>query len=570
MKRYWLLLGFFFLIIPGVVLIAQDDACPALVEQALQEVGDNCQALQRNSACYGYNQVEASFFMEVAEDFFSAPSDRAELTALQTIRTAPLNVANQQWGIALMSVQANVPNTLPGQAVVFMLIGDVEVNNTVSPDTAFSPADGVPVKTAVAANFRSGPSTNNNVLNNIPANTELLGDGLSADKGWLRVVYDDKVGWVSREVLQPTNDLDALPIISKANQTPMQAFYFTTGIGEPTCNEPPPSLVIQGPRQTKVTFNANGTDFTIGSTIILRQISETEMQLIVVDGTAEFAGLAVGGGFTIFFNIDDEGDIIENSFNGFRPITPQEAEQYKMLEQLDFGGDDEEDRTLNYPIRFPTQQEIAIIQQALGGGGGGVVGNAGPSQVAGVNCSNLRPTSPVGGMPFGPTTFYWNGASGADNYRIRIYGKTGPAATFETSDASTSLNINTASFGGGPEFSWQVEALKGGVVACTSGAAFATQDPPPDDAFASGDEGPNISANWGCGASTGEIDVSWSGFKPGETITITFNDGYGPYTQVHMGSAGATTFYGVYYTVGTLKVIGANSGTVTQPGGFSC
>ncbi|MBL8162999.1 MAG: hypothetical protein JNJ61_13510, partial [Anaerolineae bacterium] len=37
-----------------------DSACPALVEQALTQVGGNCSNLGRNSACYGFNQVQAT------------------------------------------------------------------------------------------------------------------------------------------------------------------------------------------------------------------------------------------------------------------------------------------------------------------------------------------------------------------------------------------------------------------------------------------------------------------------------------------------------------------------------
>src|SRR5687768_6811249 len=81
---------------------AQTDnaACPALVEQALFELGSNCSALDRNSACYGYNLVDAAFSQPVADDFFSKPSDRSELVTLKTIQTTPLDLALEQWGIA--------------------------------------------------------------------------------------------------------------------------------------------------------------------------------------------------------------------------------------------------------------------------------------------------------------------------------------------------------------------------------------------------------------------------------------------------------------------------------------
>ena len=36
-------------------------SCPALVQQALDSVGGNCGDLARNSACYGYDDVLATF-----------------------------------------------------------------------------------------------------------------------------------------------------------------------------------------------------------------------------------------------------------------------------------------------------------------------------------------------------------------------------------------------------------------------------------------------------------------------------------------------------------------------------
>src|SRR5690606_5248983 len=120
-----------------------DATCPVLVQQALEDVGNNCDSLERNNACYGYNQVEAAFFDEQPEAFFSTPSDRAALSILQTIQTAPLSTEESLWGIATLNVQANVPGSLPGQAVVFMLLGDVEIENAVTPEDAFVPVEPV-------------------------------------------------------------------------------------------------------------------------------------------------------------------------------------------------------------------------------------------------------------------------------------------------------------------------------------------------------------------------------------------------------------------------------------------
>ena len=59
---------------------AQDNTCPLLVNQALEDVGQNCDLLGRNSVCYGFNQVSATFTEPQPDNFFSQVSDRSALT----------------------------------------------------------------------------------------------------------------------------------------------------------------------------------------------------------------------------------------------------------------------------------------------------------------------------------------------------------------------------------------------------------------------------------------------------------------------------------------------------------
>src|SRR5689334_1216132 len=140
-----------------VIVIAQAATCPELVNQALTAVDENCNTAGRNEACYGYDQVEASFLSSVADDFFTTPADLASVADLETIRTAPLNTETGVWGVAVMNLQADLPNTIPGQTVTFVLLGDVEVENAVAPEDVFVPAEGieVTVDSAAGANVRS-------------------------------------------------------------------------------------------------------------------------------------------------------------------------------------------------------------------------------------------------------------------------------------------------------------------------------------------------------------------------------------------------------------------------------
>ncbi|MCS7071527.1 MAG: hypothetical protein NZM00_08485, partial [Anaerolinea sp.] len=117
--------------------------CPPIVNQALASVGSACDGLGRNSACYGYRAVTATFSTPQPVGYFSWVGDTADLLTLETIRTSPLDPARSQWGVALLNVQASLPGTLPGQNLTFLLLGDAQIENAVAPETAFQ--GGIPV-----------------------------------------------------------------------------------------------------------------------------------------------------------------------------------------------------------------------------------------------------------------------------------------------------------------------------------------------------------------------------------------------------------------------------------------
>jgi hypothetical protein len=104
--------------------------CDQIISQALQTTGAACNALSRNQACYGNRLVTSQVLQPVS---FEKPGDVAQLTALQQITTSALNEATQIWGVALLEAQANIPDTLPGQNVTFILFGETSVKG-ITPD----------------------------------------------------------------------------------------------------------------------------------------------------------------------------------------------------------------------------------------------------------------------------------------------------------------------------------------------------------------------------------------------------------------------------------------------------
>ena len=119
-------MSLFLLFVAVVPALAQRN-CPTIVLDTLNELGDNCSGLDRNAACYGFDRVDSTFFVPQPEGTFSEPTDRASLLDLATVQTYPLDEETGEFGAAVMNVQANVPNALPGQGVIFLLLGDATV-----------------------------------------------------------------------------------------------------------------------------------------------------------------------------------------------------------------------------------------------------------------------------------------------------------------------------------------------------------------------------------------------------------------------------------------------------------
>jgi hypothetical protein len=290
-------LGYALMGMSVAVAAAQPSTCAPLVAEALRAVDTNCTDLGRNSVCYGFNRVDASFFSQAEEGFFSAPADRAPLTELASIQTAPLDEDAGQWGVAMMNVQANVPNTLPGQAVTFVLLGDARVENAVLPENAFVAGEPVRVviNTGARVNVRSGPGTTFNVIANADPGQLFDVDARNAAGDWFRISGPAPYQWISRSLVTVQTggiaQLDELPVAPDEPLSPMQAFYFRTGIGAPQCVEAPDVLVVQGPKEVRVTLNVNGAEVAIGSTVAFKS---DELPLGDVRADASIAGTVEG------------------------------------------------------------------------------------------------------------------------------------------------------------------------------------------------------------------------------------------------------------------------------------
>jgi hypothetical protein len=440
-----------------------DASCEAVVQQALAALSQNCGGLDSNQVCYGFGAVNATFAS--GDHDFSEPGDRATLTELQSIQPQPLEPNVEQWGVAVMNVQANVPSGMEGPAVTFILLGDVTLENMVAPDAAMLPAEPVTVTSLVGANIRSAPSDTANVVGSVPPGTELQADGISEGGNWLRVMFEGRSAWVFRNLVGASAELDNLPVISDSSRTPMQDFVLRAGPDGAACDGMMSSLlVIQGPDSMTVDLTINGAEIRLGSTIALRITEDNHLQVIVLNGPVRLGTLTLPTGFTVSAPLSEDGLTLSGPWANARPLTEEELAALQLLELLS-------DDVLGYVITLPTQEDIqnsiVLFSRSSGGGQATTTGVA----AGNVDCSRFRVTSPTDGLPFGVATFYWDAALGADNYRLNIYDANGAlVGSYQTNSTNTALSVDTSgpAIGDGLAFSWEVQALYNNQVACTT------------------------------------------------------------------------------------------------------
>jgi|FLYN01.1.fsa_nt_gi LysM repeat protein/uncharacterized lipoprotein NlpE involved in copper resistance len=103
-------------------------SCEAIVSAAIETADLACGTVGQNQACYGNTLVLAEPQSEAALNFDN-PGDIADLLGVRRLSASAINQASGVWGIALLRAQANIPNTMPGQSVTFLLFGDTTLDN---------------------------------------------------------------------------------------------------------------------------------------------------------------------------------------------------------------------------------------------------------------------------------------------------------------------------------------------------------------------------------------------------------------------------------------------------------
>lgn len=371
-----------FVILCFATAAAQDATCTAVVQQAMSAVEQDCAPTGRNQACYGYVALEATPREGVQDFTFSHEGDLINVADLDSIRLSRLDPDNNTWGIALMKLQANLPESLPGQNVTFLLFGDVQIQNAVAEPGA--PQATVEVTSTSNANIRNAPTTNSTVIGSLASGETTTADGRNADSSWLRIQIpdSDSLGWVFADLVTPATGVSDLAVVdsteAETSFTPMQAFYFQTGITQTSCAEAPADgILIQTPEGAgQINLRANDVDIQLGSTAFLQAQPSANMTVSVVEGqgtvTAEGETVVVPAGSQVLIPVD------ENLQSTGAPSDPQPYDE-ALVQTLPV-------QALPEPITIAPPLSPDEIQPADGASfpGGGLPGGFDPSQFSGL------------------------------------------------------------------------------------------------------------------------------------------------------------------------------------------
>ncbi len=261
------------------------DACPAIVQSALDATDANCNATGRNQACYGFETVEAVPHSETETLAFDVPGDIEETAAIRALHLSGMDVDENIWGMSVLRVQANLLYSSVEQNATYLLFGDVDVT-AATPLRDFDAT----IMAAGSVNARNSPSTDGAVVSTLASGTALRVNGRNATGDWLRAEISDtgETVWVFASLVMVDGDIDELTIVEGDDSAyaPMQAFSLRTGTDDEGCTEAPQSgLLVQIPEGAGEIF-INGVNVRLGSTAFFQAEANDALYIYLLEGSA--------------------------------------------------------------------------------------------------------------------------------------------------------------------------------------------------------------------------------------------------------------------------------------------
>jgi hypothetical protein len=137
---------------------------------------------------------------------------------------------------------------------------------------------------------------------------------------------------------------------------PMQAFSLRVGVGQPQCQGlPPSSITVNGPQRASLDLTVNGASMRLGSNVTIRATADGRLRFLVTAGHLQIEnGPIIPVGFAATVSVDDEGDIVTDSWDAVEPMTAEELEEFAPLEDLP-------EDVLGEEFPLPSEDEAALL-----------------------------------------------------------------------------------------------------------------------------------------------------------------------------------------------------------------
>jgi hypothetical protein len=282
-------------IVGPVIAATQAEICSQVVKEALEATNKICDAATRNQACYGHLSLEAQP-QDSAKPFkFDSVGDRVDVSQLKSLRLSPMDLDKGNWGVALMRLKANIPNSQPNANVSLLLFGDVEIENAVDTPVFMQAVSTSPSN----LNVRRRPLEDGFVIGTIKPGEAVTVRGISEDRQWYYIDMPDKSarGWINHRLMNPQGDENQLKIVKPAltQYGPMQAFYLRTGRDASTCDKAPnDGILVQTPEGVaEVRLWINEVKIRLGSTAYIQAEPGKEMKVSTVEGKAKVEAMGI-------------------------------------------------------------------------------------------------------------------------------------------------------------------------------------------------------------------------------------------------------------------------------------
>ncbi len=268
------------------IALAQDSACGAIVEAALQSVEARCGNLERNELCVARPPVSLHYFAPAESTAIDENAGRAWAQALAQVEPGAMDAEAETWGLALLHLGANLPTTYAGPGLLAVVAGPAQLSNAIEPDSVMR--IGEPLQTAAidATPLYRNPGVIPEAIGALEADELLLVDAYDKTGAWLRAVTEGSVAWVESDKVARLQAMHSLPRIGLGETFPFQSLAIATEAKLPACQATEPFIALQSPPGLPISLTINGLDMLLDGMASFQQVHRSALSLTTHRGQA--------------------------------------------------------------------------------------------------------------------------------------------------------------------------------------------------------------------------------------------------------------------------------------------